>query len=1109
MQREKEDTVALSNRELIGRLIEELGQPLNDYLSAVLGPRWIEIVRTNEVQAGIGGAGKAYNPLDPQEQLKVIGMRQREISRQSGHGVVSYASELRAVRNDWAHMNSVSTPNALRALDTGARLLADIGAKAAAERVRRYHDDLNRRAVQSADQKVLAQEANIPASQGLKPWREVLRPHEDVASGRFRSSEFAADLYKVAKEPAAVPDYSDPAKFFARTYLTEGLRDLIGRAVGRLSGDANASPVINLQTNFGGGKTHSMLALWHLAAGESLDVFPQELQELLTSSGYVKDGEVLKARRAALVGQHIAPQQPSIKEDGTQVNTLWGELAWQLGGREAFELVAAADASGTSPGEGLHTLLARYSPCVILVDEWVAYARQLFGKEDLVGGTFDTQFTFAQQLTEVAKSTPGVMLAISIPASHDGDDRESGHNEEVGGRHGQEALKRLQNVVRRVADQWRPASAEESYHIVRQRLFEQPDANSQATINATARAFVEFYTRHGAEFPKEARDMRYEERIRQTYPIHPEVFDRLYEDWSALERFQRTRGVLRLMNAVIHALWASGDQSPMILPGSVPLYDNNVNSELTQYLSDSWKAVIDADVDGEGSQPWKIDSEKPLLGQRQLTKRLARTVFFGAAPTHGTAQKGLEAQRVFLGVATPGDTPGNFHSAMCNLADRATYFYSANGRYWYDLQANITRRAKDQAERLHPEDVWAEIVRRLTLTERATGAVARVHVCPEDSSDVLDTDEARLVILHPKVTHTKNSKGSDAMEAAQKITTSHGSGMRTYRNMLVYLAADAGSMENLDAGVRDFLGWSYVLDHAADLDLTHNQKQQADDKRRAADATVADRLRLTYTWGLIPEQADGAAPFTISELRIDGAAAASLTERLVKKLGTEDLLRGSQSATAVRMVLDRYPQLWSDGHVRVGALWDLYARYPYLHRLRDQQVFLDSLTDLAELTWESDAFALAADYSDGRYSGLVLPTDSRPASVTSNTLIVKPQLALEQRANEQRPAPELIGPGPVVGPGPDHTSGGTAAVPEKVLRRYFGAKTLSGSNAAMEFATLSREVLAHLVGDTSTEVRIRVEIEAERPEGFGDTTVRTVSENANALKFDDSGFEQQ
>lgn len=191
------------------------------------------------------------------------------------------------------------------------------------------------------------------------------------------------------------------------------------------------------------------------------------------------------------------------KDDGTQINTIWGELAWQLGGPEAFALVAKADADRTTPGEALHDLLAKYAPAVILVDEWVAYARSLLGRDDLAGGTFDDQFTFAQSLTEATKGTSGVLLVISIPASESGDDSDvvAGNAEEVGGANGLEALKRLQNVVRRVAEQWRPASSAEAYQIVRQRLFKQPDAAALASIGATARAYVDMYRKYADDFP--------------------------------------------------------------------------------------------------------------------------------------------------------------------------------------------------------------------------------------------------------------------------------------------------------------------------------------------------------------------------------------------------------------------------------------------------------------------------------------------------------------------------------------------------------------------------------------------------------------------------------
>lgn len=878
----KRSEVALSNRDRIERMFQALAPALDDFIAAiigqgdkVLGAAWPKLVQVKDEKNGV--VGKDYSPLDPQVQFRILtesnitsGFKKGWYPFNESVGKVgeSFAIELRDVRNKWAHNESFTDDDAYRALDTGERLLRLIGAAEQADEVQGVRLNLRRVTADKDDKRTLKAAVDNPEAAGLKPWREVLQPHDDVATGNFAASEFAADLYKVATGGEQDSGYANPAEFFRRTYLTEGLRDLIGRAVRRLAGDDNAPPVINLQTNFGGGKTHSMLALWHVAGGLPVSAFPQEAQELLTESGYV----AAQVHRVAIVGNHFSPSG-SVKDDGTRVNTMWGELAWQLGGPNGYAIVAKSDQDRTHPGKALHTLLAAYSPALILIDEWVAYARSLVGRDDLAGGTFDDQFTFAQALTEAAKGTSGVLLAISIPASESGDDPNeiaAGNAEEVGGSNGLEALKRLQNVVRRVADQWRPATSSEAYRIVKQRLFKDPDAAGLASIAATASAFGDMYRKYKDEFPRETRAGGYEQRIELTYPIHPELFDRLNEEWSSLERFQRTRGVLRLMSTVVHALWAGDDAAPLIMPGSIPLATGSVNAELTQYLPDLWKAIIDADVDGQNSLPAQIDKDRPLFGQRSLTKRLARTVFFGAAPTIGSAHKGLETQRVFLGTAMPGDVPGNFHAALTQLGDRATYFYSGSGKYWYDTQANITRTAKDQAERLHPEDVWTEIILRLQAQARTRGDFAGVHVCPESNADIPDTDEARLVILHPKVSHKRRALDSEGMQFAHKATEQRGGANRTYRNTLVFLAADEDRLAELDTAVRDYLGWTYVLANDADLDLTQNQKNLASQRRVQAEQTAASRLLQTFVWALVPSQPDSAVPFTVKETKVEG-----------------------------------------------------------------------------------------------------------------------------------------------------------------------------------------------------------------------------------------------
>jgi predicted AAA+ superfamily ATPase len=1103
--------MAISNRDRIGKMFELLAPALDDFIARAVAPKlpegasWTKLVEMKDTKKGI--EGKEYAQLDPQVQLRMLteniphSLKAGWYPFDDAIGRVGqgYSKELREARNDWAHNKSFSDDDAYRCLDTAERLLGAIGAPPVADEVKAIRLGLRRLTADKDDRKVLKSAAVTPESAGLRPWREVLAPHDDVATGNFQAAEFAADLYKVAATGDAGKDYAEPVQFFARTYLTEGLRDLIDRAVRRLAGDQNASPVINLQTNFGGGKTHSMLALWHLASGTPLGDYPQDVQEMLSGTRF---DELAGVRRVALVGNHISPS--GSREHGRQVNTIWGELAWQLGKEEAFAIVAKADAARTPPGQALHELLSAYAPAVILIDEWVAYARSLVGRDDLEGGTFDDQFTFAQSLTEAVKGTPGVLLAISIPASESGDDAEpvTGNAEEVGGAHGLEALKRLQNVVRRVADQWRPASPNEAYHIVRQRLFVAPDADALASISATARGFVEMYHRYADEFPREARDGSYEDRIKQTYPIHPELFDRLYEDWSSLERFQRTRGVLRLMNTVIHALWVGEDQSPLIMPASIPIGTAAVNSELTQYLQDSWKAVIDADVDGPNAEPVKIDAGKPLFGQRSLTRRLARTVFFGAAPTIGSAHKGLEAQRVFLGTATPGDVPGNFHSALAALADRATYFYSAGGRYWYDLQANISRRAKDQAERLPVEEVYAEISKRLASQAKTRGAFAGVHVSPDDAADIPDIDEARLVILHPKLTHKRGVSDSDAIAFAKSATEHRGAANRTYRNMLVYLSGDRDRIEELERSVREYLGWSDIIAKEDDLNLTTSQRNQATERRAKASETTDARLLGAYQWALVPT----GQPIEIQATKVEGQAT-SLAERVSRRLGNDGALTVQHAPPAIRHQLDTAAaKLWAEGHVTVGALWRLYAEYPYMPRLRDRAVLDAGLTG-PQLLWEQEGFALADGYDEttAKYRALVLPTDGITVAVTDATLIVRPERAKAKRAAEVPEEPtgasgEGSVPEPGAGPRPP-----LPAPPGKT--RYFGSKRLQADRYASDFKKLADELLGPLGATAGVTLNVTIEIEATTPDGFDDAKVRTVSENAATLKFEQSGFE--
>jgi predicted AAA+ superfamily ATPase len=1116
----------LSNKDRVGRSLDLLADGLLPFIeprmtaaATITGGDWVRLMEAKDSQKQ--GRDVKHNASDPGLLLRVLTEERRLFTKDLSPVEQSFASELRDVRNRHAHNAQWSADDTYRALDTAERLLVAVGAVDQSDEVRRLKAD-HQRGVYEAQTKRLARQKDTAASvssSGLKPWREVLQPHSDVATANYNASEFAADLHMVAlsDDTASIGrEYVDSVEFFRRTYLTEGLRDLLDRAVRRVSGDANASPIVNLQTNFGGGKTHSMLALYHLFGGMPVGSLPQDVQDLV-------GGRPLPAlvRRVVLVGTHLKPTG-STKPDGTQVETIWGELAWQLGGRAAYDRIADADRTGTNPGDSLRTLIADYGPCVILIDEWVAYARQLWGREDLPAGTFDTQFTFAQSLTEVVKTVPGTLLVISIPASHDPerDGESSGAAIEVGGPNGQEALQRLQNVVRRVADQWRPASSQESFEIVRRRLFVEPSAEATAEISAVARSFVTFYGNHRGEFPREVAEPAYEARIKAAYPLHPELFDRLYEDWSTLDRFQRTRGVLRLMSAVVHHLWMTQDASPMILPGSVPLDDAGVMSELTQYLPDSWKPIIDTDIDGTGSTPVRIDTERPLFGARAVTRRLARTIFVGSAPTLKSAHKGIERQHVWLGAAMPGDTVGNFGSALDLLSQRATYLYADAARYWYDTQASVTRTAADYADGLRdkPELVWEEVVRRLQAEQSTRGGFAAVTAAARSSAEIRDAEEVRLVILHPSLVHSKGAADSAAMAFAQEVFERCGSAQRTNRNMVVFLAPDSKRMDELAESVRAFLGWSRVADRKVELDLSPQQVGQVDANvaRNADDVTA--RIAEAYHWLLVPEQPDPTQPAAITVEKADGSGrlAARVTDRLVRS----GLLAESVAPATIRLDLNQsLRSVWDRGHISAGELWGYYCRYPYLTRLRDRSVLVRGLdAALSSLLWQSEAFALAEGFDEesGRYRGLVLPEgDARFGQIQDSTLLVAPAVAMKQVEEDLgRARPDGRDDETREGDAPSGSEGASpSSADETPVRphntRFFGVYVVDPEMYARDLNKVTAEVLHQLSAVPDAKLKVTIEVEAEAPEGFPDDKVRVVLENARTLKFTQFGFEDQ
>ncbi|MFO0195318.1 MAG: Swt1 family HEPN domain-containing protein [Pseudanabaena sp.] len=1117
--------MAISNHERIGRALK--------YLKEGLYP-FIEREMKNAYRSDWLTAARAYVDPDPNlkrtldeilqddpaAQLKLLDRQWNEVFKKIlSKADRSIVNELMATRNNWAHgSSSVSTEDAYRALDSVARLLDSIGATAQSEAIsKQLYELMRQRYEEQARRETRKATTAIEGSpqQGLKPWREIVTPHPDIASGRYQQAEFAADLWQVYLDEGS-DEYRLPTEFFRRTYITAGLKQLLANALNRLAGNGG-DPVIELQTNFGGGKTHAMLALYHLCLGVSTKDLPG-IEAVFAEANVSEPPQTVQT--VVLVGNKISPGQTHTKKDGTVIHTLWGEIAYQLGGKEGHEMIRQSDETATNPGDTLKLLFNRYAPCVILIDEWVSYARQLHDRTDLPAGSFDTHFTFAQTLSESAKNADRTLLVVSIPSS----------DIEIGGDYGQEALSRLKNAIGRVESPWRPASAEESFEIVRRRLF-QPitDPNLFVARDAVVRTFSEMYRSQAQEFPNECREANYERRITEAYPIHPELFDRLYSDWSTLDKFQRTRGVLRLMAKVIHSLWERSDRSLMILPASVPLDDPLVQSELTRYLEDNWVPVIEKDVDGANSLPAACDRDNPNLGRYSACRRVTRTIYLGSAPTLRAANRGIQDRHIKLGCVQPGESPATFGDALRRLTDSATYIYvDESGRYWISTQPNVTRTASDRATRIlsdEPERIHTEIVRRLK-SDKNKGEFAGIHIAPESSADIPDDSSmgVRLVVLSPNFPHTNKATNSEAYRQAQEILNKRGGSQRYNKNLLLFVAPDKSKLSPLEQSTAQYLAWKSITNECDILNLDPFQTKQADAKCQQSNESVDIQLKEAYQWALVPAQPDPQQGITWQEVRLQSQESPIL--KASRKLSHDNYFLTQYAAANMKLeALD--PFLWRDvNHLEIKKLWSYLAQYLYLPKLRDEQVLLRAISEgVSSLLWrENFAYADAFDETQQRYVGL---RGGEMSLLTNSTgLIVKPEIAQKQFDADEAKRKESAtnkqttdyqyttssqGITNIVKDGSSSTAKSNLRsenLPPPQPKRFYGSIKLNPLRCQRDMEQVTKEVLEHLMSLANAEVEITLDIQVRSQESISDTVIRTVTENCRTLKFDSQSFEQ-
>ncbi len=936
-----------------------------------------------------------------------------------------------------------------------------------------------------------------------RPWREIAVPHEDVLKGTFQQAEFAADLSRVHAGTAS-PEYGDPVLFFRRTYITEGMRLLLDSVLKRITGQGG-DPVIQLQTAFGGGKTHTMLAVYHLARGTAPVSDLQGIPPILDAAGII---DLPKARIAVIDGTRLSPNMPDTRGN-VKIRTMWGDLAWQLGGEEAYREIREADLSGTSPGkEALARLLARYAPCVILMDELVAYLRQFDEKTKLAGGTYGSNITFMQALTEAIKAVPTAVLLASLPES----------DQEAGLGRGVAALHTLEHYFARVQALWKPVAAEEAFEIVRRRLF--AEITNTTAVEAACRSFADLYIAAGPEFPRETQESRYYDRLIKAYPIHPEIFDRLYEDWSSLENFQRTRGVLKLMAKVIHRLWKDGNNDLLIMPGSLPLYDGDTRNEMIYYLPPGWDPVVERDIDGDRAETAGIENRDTRFGSVQACRRVARAIFLGSAPgTPNRMVQGIEQERVLLGSIQPGQQTGIYRDALHRLSDRLYYLNSAENRYWFDTRPNLRREMEERKKRFDERESVVPKIQEGIRRAIQRGIFDGIHIFTP-SGDIPDDSALRLVILPPHAQYGKNSRAM-ATNCAAEYIKNRGDQPRHRQNRLIFLAPGAENVSILTDHVRSMLAWeSIVTDYENKRIVLDNlMGDTAKTNRDTARKTVTRAIRETYRWLLVPVQeldAGRVSPNIEWERYSINPGAETPIKEIERVLRENEVLITEWAPIHLCNQLKRW--FWTDGSadVKAGEFWENTCRYLYLPRLQSRDVLRRTIEAGAGTR---DYFGLAAGRDGEKYIEFTFGKGRRSIIVDDSLLLIEPATAA---AYEESIRP-LDAPYPAGTPlgNSDVQEGSVAAIGRRTLTgagpvlidlssvktRFYGYTEIDPLTPKIAFDQIVDEVILQLTPRPDTKVTIKIEISAVDGGGFDENLQRAVRENCTHLGFESAEFE--
>ncbi|HXG91829.1 MAG TPA: DUF499 domain-containing protein [Blastocatellia bacterium] len=749
--------------------------------------------------------------------------------------VPNWLNEIADVRHKIAHFKEVDEDEAAKAwihMKAIARLLKMDELEAEIVKLK------ENKAAEPKSKTKKAEAASLPMSSATMPWFRVVTPHLDIKQGRLDESVFAANLAEVALGGGR-EIYSNPVVFFSKTFFTAGLKSIARTVIKGLNGNEDAeNRVISLQTGFGGGKTHTLISLYHICKWGRNAAQSDSVRELLSYTGAP---EFKSANIAVFTNTTNDPANGRTTQDGVHIQTVWGELAYQLGGKEAYEIIRKNDEQMIAPAGLFKKVLEQCAPALVLIDELADYCVKASAKK--VGGSTlaDQTISFMQELTEAIAGANHCVALITLPASP----QEVGNTAQA-----QQILTSLEQRVRRVGADTKPVADEEIYEVIRRRLFE--DIGDPAQIEACASKYLQLYQENWMEMPPHATKADYKTKILKSYPFHPELIDVFRIRWASHHGFQRTRGVLRLLAAIVSDLWKRQNS----LAGSNLLIDSGdvsfenidaLSGQLKTLFGNGYDAVISADVSGSSSNAFKVDENKSEYGRWRLAEGIASVILLNSFGSDG-ANKGVSVADIKLNLLEPdGFNHNSINGALDELEASAYYLYYAQSgsakRYWFHTKPNINILINQAKGDVKSHETEAEILRRITEKSRT---VQGFNVLVNPSEDVPEQQRLTLVILSPKHQSGSNEISKETKQVIEKIATKRGNSERIYRNTILFLMASEIGTGKLYSDVRDYLACQKIsTDYSSQLE--RDQKDELKRKAEEASKQVDSSLVAAYS----------------------------------------------------------------------------------------------------------------------------------------------------------------------------------------------------------------------------------------------------------------------